>query len=66
MTNIVKEIRDNTFYYDSVTKKDYSITHYHGDKLFYLESLLPKNEKNNYNKLTEVLTQLADLDTSKS
>jgi predicted chitinase len=57
MTNIVKEIRDNTFYYDSVTKKDYSITHYHGNKLFYLESLLPKNEKNNYNKLTEVLNK---------
>ena len=55
--SIVSNIRDNTFYYDSVAKKDYSITHYHKDKLFYLESSLPNSEKNNYEKFTEVLNK---------
>jgi predicted chitinase len=51
MKNIVKEIRDNTFYANK------PISYHHKDKLFHQESSLPKKEKNNYEKLTEVLNK---------
>jgi predicted chitinase len=50
LTKMVKNIRDNTFY-DGKT-----ITYYHGDKLFYVYSKVPKSDQN-ITKFAEVINK---------